>query len=405
MAEQFITCPHCGRKIQLTEAFTHEIEDNLRREFDTQEKKKEKDHEQALKAKDKELEEKLAKEKARFESLANKHAEESVKTELKDLGNQLEEKDKRLEEARNQELKLRKRQRVLEEKEMDLKLEIERTLDKERKKIWEEATAKVDEERRLKDREKDLQMESMRKQIDELKRKAEQGSQQAQGEAQELELEDVLKENFRFDEIRAVAKGIRGADVLQNVHTPGGQHCGSILWESKRSKNWSDSWLQKLKDDQRVAKAEIAVLVSETLPKEISHIGQVNGVWVTDFSSVAGLSTALRSGLVQVAQARSALVGKSEKMDLIYNYLSGPEFKRRVEGIIEPFVAMKKDLDSERRAMEKVWAKREKQIQRVIQNTTGMYGDLQGIAGATLPEIKILELPGAEDTENSDSNI
>jgi hypothetical protein len=170
--------------------------------------------------------------------------------------------------------------------------------------------------------------------------------------------------------------------------------CGCIIWESKRTKAWSDGWVQKLKDDQRNAKAEIAVLVSSVLPKEINRFGLYQGLWVADFASAVGLSTALRVNLIDIARASNALQGENEKMKLIYKYLSGTAFKQRVEAIVESFVAMKNDLDTEKRSMEKIWAKREGQIERVINNTAGMYGDLQGIIGSALPEVKILELPG-----------
>jgi len=388
MAEQYITCPNCGKKIQLTEAFTHQIEEKLRRELDAQ-----------VKEKEKELEEKYEKDRAKLEKQARKRAEEEVSTEIDDLKEQLNEKTKQVEEARKQELNLRKRQRELEEREANLKLEVERTLEKERKKIRDEATEKAAEEHRLKDREKDKQLEDMKKQIDELKRKAEQGSQQAQGEVLELELEDILKVNFPQDSIEPVPKGVKGADVLQGVYNSNGQLCGTIIWESKRTKTWSDGWLEKLREDQREARADEAAIVSVVLPKGLNHIGNVDRVWVTDFSSAVGLATALRATLIQVAQARTALIGKSEKMELIYNYLSGPEFKQRIEAIVESFVAMQADLNAEKRSMEKVWAKREKQIQRVIDNTARMYGDLEGIIGASLPEIKVLELPSGERVE------
>lgn len=388
MAEQYITCPHCHKKIQLTEAFTRQIEEKLQKNFDTQ-----------LREKKEELEERYEKDRAKLEKQSRKRAEEDVSTEMDDLKETLNEKTKQLEEARKQELALRKRERELQDREENLKLEAERTLESERKKIRDEVAEKAAEEHRLKDHEKDMQMEGLRKQIEELKRKAEQGSQQTQGEVLEIELEDVLRSKFPFDTIDPVPKGIKGADVLQRVHTVNGQACGTILWESKRTKAWSDGWLEKLRDDQRDAKADLAVLVSVILPKGVNHLDNIDRVWVADFPSAIGLATALRASLIQLAQARSALVGKSEKMELIYNYLSGPEFRQKVEAIVESFVAMKEDLDTEKRSMEKVWGKREKQIQRVIENTAHMYGDLQGIIGASLPEIKVLELPSGERVE------
>jgi len=394
MPETFITCPNCGKKIQLTEAITQQIEERLRKEFDHETKKKEKDFENILKENEKILEERLLQEKTRLEKQAKKRAEEALSTEIRDLREQLEEKSKLVAEAHKQELAIRKRTRELEEREKTQKLEVQRTLDKEREKIWQDAQTQLQEQQQLKDAEKDRQLSEMRKQIEELRRKAEQGSQQAQGEILELELEDILSLNFRSDEIEPVAKGVKGGDVIHKVLTKSGHYCGTILWEAKRTKTWSDGWMQKLKDDQRALKAELAVLVSTSMPKEVKRIGNIDGVWIIDFPSVIGMGMVLREILIKVAQARSVLAGKTDKMEVVYNYLTGSEFKQRIEAIIEPFIAMRADLEAEKRAMEKSWAKREKQIQRVVQSIAGMHGDLQGIVGAALPQIKLLELPG-----------
>jgi hypothetical protein len=233
----------------------------------------------------------------------------------------------------------------------------------------------------------------LRKQIEELKRKAEQGSQQMQGEAIEIELEDILRAHFHYDEIQPVGKGIKGADIVQRVFNSAGHLCGTIIWECKNTKTWSDGWIEKLKDDQRTIKAELAAIATTKLPKDISHFCCLQGVWVTDFSTVVGVASALRANLIQVAMTRLAVEGKSDKMEMLYEYLSGTEFKQRVEAIIESFMSMKEDLDRVKRAMETNWAKRDKQIQKVIQNVSGMYGDMQGIVGATLPKIEYLELP------------
>jgi hypothetical protein len=215
----------------------------------------------------------------------------------------------------------------------------------------------------------------------------------------ELHLEDALKGAFPFDSIEPVAKGARGADVLQGIRNELGETCGSILWEAKTAKNWSDVWVQKLKDDQREAKADLSVIVAVSLPRDVAHVGEVDGIWVTDVQSSVGLATVLRQGLIQLAHARKALIGKNTKMEAIYNYLSGPEFRQRVEAIVGSFASMQDDLSQEKRATERAWAKREKQISRVIENTAQMYGHLQGMIGASLPDIKVLELPPAEQSE------
>lgn len=239
-------------------------------------------------------------------------------------------------------------------------------------------------------------METLRKKIEELNRNADQQSQQAQGEVLELEIENLLKANFPYDSIEPVSKGKKGADVLQKVHTAQGQYCGPIVWESKRTKSWGNEWIEKLKDDQRSVKAEIAVIVSVVLPKEVNHFGQIDGVWVTDFFTALGVAKALRSGIVEIFSARQSMVGKSEKMEMLYRYLSGPEFRQRVGSMIETFKSMKQELDQEKLALQRIWAKREKQIHKVLESTAGMYGDMQGIVGASLPEIKELQPPKEE---------
>lgn len=371
MTKETIKCPKCGEVIELSEAISRDIEIRLKERYEKE----------------------IGKIQKSFEEKAKKEAQELVNLKISDLKEQLEEKTKNLKEAQKYELELRKRQRELEEKEEKLELELSRKIDAERQKIIEKASKGFEEKHQLKDAEKDKQLNDMKKQIDELKRKAEQGSQQMQGEVLELELEKSLKEEFPFDDIEPVAKGVRGGDIIQTVKTQSGRTCGKILWETKRTKTWSDSWIQKLKDDQREAKADLAILASESLPKGFHHFRQISGVWVTDILSAVSLALALRVVLIQVARERAVQVGKKEKMEIAYNYLTGPEFKNRVEAIVESFTAMKEDLEAEKRATQKIWAKREKQIERVISNTAGMHGDLQEIAGASLPTIKMLELP------------
>jgi hypothetical protein len=231
----------------------------------------------------------------------------------------------------------------------------------------------------------------MQRQIEELRRKAEQGSQQLQGEAQELELESLLRIKFARDTIDPVPKGEFGGDVLHRVIGPLGQLCGTILWESKRTKNWSDGWLPKLRDDQRAAKAEIALLVTQVLPKGVEAFDFIDGVWVTESRCAIPVAIALRQSLVELATARQAGEGQKTKMELVYQYLTGPRFRHRVEAIVEKFEDMQSDLDKERKTMTRLWAKREEQIKGVIETTVGMYGDLQGIAGRTMQEIEGLE--------------
>jgi len=416
MAEQTIKCPSCGCDIPLTEALSGKIKEGLRSEYELKARQQEleiRKREEELKKRASELEEskksvdemvarKLAGERARFSEEARKKALEQFDTELKDLREEKASKEKLLDESRKNELELLRRNRQIEEEKKALEVETARKLDAEREKIRQAALEMFSEEHRLRDLEKDKQMSDLRRNIDDLKRRVEQGSQQAQGEVLELDLEAMLKARFPADVIEPVAKGVRGADIIQRVHTRAGQLCGSIAWESKRTKAWNDEWVTKLKDDQREMKAELAVIVTEVMPKGITAFGQMDGVWITTVPLAGCVADTLRENLTQVSLARLSAVGKNEKMEAIYNYLSGPEFRQRVEGIVEAFRAMREDLEAEKRAIMRIWAKREKQIERVTTNTTGMYGDMQGIIGSTLPEIKLLELGAGDDGEFTD---
>jgi len=260
----------------------------------------------------------------------------------------------------------------------------------ERRKIEEQAVRGIEEQYRLKDAEKDKKLQDALAVNEELRRKLQQGSQQTQGEVLELELEGLLHATFPFDHIEPVPKGMNGADLVHRVHNNKGHCCGTIVWESKRTKAWSDGWIQKLKDDLRLVKGDIAVIVSEALPKDINNFGHMKGVWITSRDCSLSLAAALRFLLIEVSTLKSAAVGKNERLEILYNYLSGSEFKQRVEAIVEAFIEMQGDLQEERRVAERRWSKREKQIQRVISNTSGMYGDLQGLIGSSLSSIPAL---------------
>ncbi len=405
MQDQTIICPNCGKKIPLTETLTHQIKDNLRKEFEVKanelelalakrEKELTEETEKIEKTKqslEKQVSERLKAETDKLKREAKKEAIASLEVEFKDLREQNAEKEKKLEEARKAELEFRKKMRELEEQKKNIELEVARNIDKEREKIKQNALEIFTDEHRLKDLEKEKKISDMLKTIEELKRKAQQGSMQTQGEVLELDIESLLKTKFPTDEIEPVSKGMRGADILQKIFSKG-QYCGTIIWEAKHTKAWSDAWISKLKDDQRAVKAEIAVLATETMPKGVNSFTHINGIWVTDFSLVGNLAEVLRKGIIDIFQQKRSAVGKNEKMEFLYGYLSGPEFKQKVEAIVDAFKAMKEDLDHERRSMTRMWAKREKQIERVILNTGAMYGDMQGIIGASLPQIKLLEI-------------
>jgi hypothetical protein len=328
--------------------------------------------------------------KARFAAAADL---EEKSRELSVLQEVLKERNAKLEVAQKAQADLMRKQRELDDARRELDITVEKRVQASVNEVREKAMKDAEESLKLKVSEKEEQISSMQRQIEDLKRKAEQGSQQLQGEVLELALEETLRTEFPFDGIEPVGKGEFGGDVLQRVVGPTGQACGSILWESKRTKNWSDGWLAKLRGDQRAAKAEIAVLISEALPKEIETFGPLDGVWVSAPRYAVSLVIALRQSLIEIAGTRQAQEGQQSKMELVYEYLTGPRFRHRIEAIVEKFSDMQADLDRERKSMNRLWAKREAQIQGVIESTVGMYGDLQGIAGRALQEIEGLETP------------
>lgn len=319
-------------------------------------------------------------------------AREELGVELKDRETALAELQAKVQQANQKELAFLKDKRELEEKVRSVELEVTRRTQEELKKVREQALKEMDEQHRLKLLEKEQQVETLRRQIEDLKRSAEQGSQQTQGEVLEVALEELLRDLFRKDSVEPVPKGVRGADVIQRVFDDNGMDCGLILWESKRTRHWSKDWLPKLRDDLRAVGASRSVVVSEQLPEHIRHFGQVDGVWVVSWACVHPVAVALREGLIGAAKAHRALEGQRGKMELVYNYLIGQEFYNRVSGIVEAFVTMGQDLEEEKRAFTTRWNKRAKQLDRVLVSTSGLYGDLQGIIGSTLPEIKGMNL-------------
>jgi hypothetical protein len=331
--------------------------------------------------------------KAKLASAAEIEAKGRELTELQQI---LKDRDEKLAEAQKAQAALLKKQRELDDAKRELDLTVEKRVQDGLTEVRASAKREAEEGLKLKVMEKDQTIASMQQKIEELKQKAEQGSQQLQGEVQELELENLLSAKFPFDSIEPVAKGEFGGDVLQRVISQTGQQCGAILWESKRTKNWSDGWLTKLREDQRAAKAEMSVLVSQALPKGIEAFDMIDGVWVASPRAALPVAVVLRHTLLQVSIARQVSDGQQTKTEMVYQYLTGPRFRLRVEAIVEAFSSMKDDLERERKAIMKQWAKREEQIERVMGATVGMYGDLQGIAGKSLQEIEGLELQALE---------
>jgi len=418
MAEPTVICPQCKTEIKLTESLAAPLLADVKRQFEQRLAQKDADmakREQSLteraesieKAKanlDQQIAAKLQQERVRIA------AEEQQKAKLV-LGNDLNQKakeistlqevlkqrDAKLAEAQQAQAELIGKQRELDDAKRELELTIAKRVQADLGSERDKAKKEAEEELKFKVMEKDQTITAMQKQIEDLKRRAEQGSQQLQGEVQEMELEALLTAKFPRDTIQPVPKGEFGGDVLQRVVGPTNQLCGTILWEAKRTKNWSDGWLAKLREDQRAAKAEIAVIVSHALPKEVDTFGFVDGVWVADPKVALPVALSLRQSLIEVAAARQASEGQQTKMEMVYGYLTGPRFRQRVQAIVEAFSSMKEDLDREKKAITRQWAKREEQIDRVMQATVGMYGDLQGIAGRTLQEIEGLEFQGMLD--------
>jgi len=316
--------------------------------------------------------------------------------QLADMTKLLAEREVKLAEAQKAQVEVLKKERELADAKQELDLTLEKRLLAGQAEIKAKAKKEAEGELGLKVQEKEQTIQAMQKQIEELKRKSEQGSQQLQGEVLELQLESSLRTSFPHDAILPVPKGEFGGDVIQEVTNLAGQPCGKILWESKRTRNWSDGWLAKLRNDQRTAKADAAIIVSDALPKSIEAFGEIDGVWVTSPKCSIPVAMAVRHFLIEVSSARKAGEGQQTKMELLYHYLTGPRFRHRVEAIVEMFTAMQEDLDRERRAMQKMWSKREQQIRGVMESTAGMYGDMQGIAGRSLQEIEGLGFDGPD---------
>jgi hypothetical protein len=408
-----ITCPECGAVIPITETLHHQLAEEakaaLRRQV-ADERKALAEKERQLKTREdslveaeqdieKRLQKRLEAEKTKLRNAALAKARGELSVELADLRAGAVENAKQLKAAQDAELKLRKDKRELEDAKRNLELEVTRTLDQERQTIREEATRAAQEEHRLKDADKDKKLQDIQRANEELTRKLEQGSQQAQGEVLELQLEEILRANYPLDSIEPVAKGVRGADVVQAVRAKSGSLSGSIIWESKRTKAWSDGWITKLKDDQRAARADVAVIVTAVLPKDVDGFVHRDGVWITHSRYILPLATALRMTLSEVAFVKRASASKNETVEAVFQYLTGPEFRQRVEAIVTAFVELGADLAEEKRIATRRWSKREKQIERVIANTSGMYGDLQGLVGGSMQTIPSLEAHPDEPAE------
>jgi hypothetical protein len=406
MTEPIVICPNCKTEIKLTESLAAPLIEATRQQYEKRisDKEAEVARREAAIAKAKEGIEEQVSEKLKAERIVIA-AEEAKKAklligtdleqkakEITELHEVLKQRDEKLAEAQTAQAELIRKQRELDDAKREMDLTIEKRVQESLTTVRDKAKLEAEEGLKFRVAEKEQTITAMQKQIEELKRKAEQGSQQLQGEVQELDLESMVRAAFPMDTIEPVPKGEHGGDIVHSVNGPIGQQGGKILWESKRTKNWSDGWLAKLREDQRAAKAEIALIVSQVLPKDVDSFTLIDGVWVTSPRCAIPVAIMLRHSLIQLANARQAGEGQQSKMELIYQYLTGPRFHQRIEAIVEKFSDMHEDLEKERKTMTRLWAKREEQIRCVIESTAGMYGDMQGIAGKSLQEIEGLEV-------------
>jgi hypothetical protein len=410
-AEQTMQCPQCGYEMKVTESLAAPLIAAVERKYQQQIREQQAAidcREREVASRSAELDKQAADAERRMseqvrirleaerKQLAAQEAERAQRQvaaeldrqagELKDREARLESLTGKLKAAQEQEADFLRQKRALDDERRELKLQVERQVQQELEAVRRQAKSQAEEQMGLQVRDKVL-----RRQIDDLKRKAEQGSQQAQGEVLEVQAEQQLRARFPMDEIQPVAKGQFGGDLLHTVRDGAGQPCGTILWEFKRTQNWSASWLAKLRGDQRTAGAEVAVLATQTLPRDITLFDQLEGVWVSSLACTLPLAVALRQALIELARVRRAGEGEETKAQQVYSYLTGAQFRHRVETIAEKFTDMRADLDQERKFMERLWAKREKQLELVLKASEGINGDLQAIAGRTLDAIDALQ--------------
>lgn len=420
MAEQSsIQCPNCGTPIDVNDVLKHQLEDSIRKEFQQkatiQNRELELKNEQFEKAKaefeakKKHENELFAERLEREKKVAEKEIGEKLKTKLEEenkdrlllMEKELSEKSDKIRELNKMQGEIAKLQRekleMKEAIEAEAQKQLNATLVLERDKIRKQE----EEKNELKIKEYQKQSDDQKKLIEEMKRKQEQGSMQLQGEVMELAIEEWLANNFPLDSIDEVKKGANGADCLQIVNTRELQNCGSIYYESKRTKAFQPAWIEKFKNDIRTKKANIGVLVTEVMPAGMERLGMRDGIWICTYEEFKGLSAVLRQSLIQVSQAVQAQENKGDKMSMLYDFLTSNEFRLQIEGIVEGFTQMQNDLDAEKRAMQRIWKQREKQIEKVVHNTLGMYGSIRGIAGNAVQTVRALELDFIED-DNKD---
>lgn len=404
-----IKCPNCNHQFEPTDAFREEVQRELNTKAREWQQKKEEEYrqkentyQQQLQAKDVELAKRLADEK---EKLQNELQESIRKTVSADYENQLKlleqsarDNEERLKEARRKELEFLQKEQSLMQKEQEMELQLQRQLMAEREKLKEQLLKEEADKMNLKEEQYQLRMREMEKQIedqkklvDEMKRKAEQGSMQLQGEVQELLLEEILRSTFPYDIVSEVGKGVRGADCIQTVRNQFGVDAGKIIYESKRTKDFAIDWIEKLKADMRSLGADVAIIVTQALPKDMDRFGEKDGVYICTFSEVRSVALLLRNALLKLFDVRKSNENKGDKMTMLYDYLTGNEFSEQWKAIREGFMSMKLSIQRERDAMEKLWKAREKQLEKVLLNAAHIKGSIEGIAGSEAVNLNLLE--------------
>jgi hypothetical protein len=419
-----IKCPKCASEIDVEEVLSSDVEQKLKVQYELQfrqslesvnaEKKKLEEDQRSFEEKKKKeneiFQQKLQQEKLKMESEIQQQLRKSIaedyENQLRLLKQSMSDNEEKLKTARQKEYEFLKKEQELQTKEKELEIQLQKKLMEERnlltQQIRKEETERVslkETEYQLKMRELEKQLEDQRRLAEEMKRRAEQGSMQLQGEVQETYLEDKLREHFPFDIISEVGKGVEGADCIQTVRNNIGSDCGKIIFESKRTKTFNQGWIDKLKKDMRGQNADVAILVTQCYPKDMQCFGERDGVWICSFNEVIALTTALRHTIVRISDTKKAEENKGEKMQMLYAYLTGNEFKGQIEAIVEGFLSMKNSISRERIQMEKLWKEREKQLERVLISTSGLYGSIKGIAGASIGDIPLLEDGVADEEE------
>ena len=408
-----IKCPNCAQEFDVEQALAGKLEVKYKADYEKKVSEqaskfnaernvlaKEMEAFELKKEKENELfKERLAKQIEKEREVIQKSTQENFEQQLKALADENEKKKEENRHLRAAEINLLKRENDLKEKAEELQLEVDKKMLEKQTEIEEKGRAKEREINMLREKEFQKKLEDQKKLIDEMKRKAEQGSMQMQGEIQELALEELLRTSYPFDNIAEVGKGIRGADCIQTVVNSLQQTCGSIIYESKRTKNFAGDWIDKLKQDQVNAKADLAVLVTETMPNDMDKFGQKDGVWICGFNEAKSLSLVLREMLMKTHSVKSSEDNKGGKMEMLYSYLNGNEFIQTITRILEVYTNMESDLNTEKRAMTKIWKTREKQIEVVALNISSMFGSIKGIAGNDLASSSILELPDSPKSE------